>query len=267
MRARFHHPEPCPIVPGRPAGAPRVPAAERSRAGGGISPARLARTRPRRRPGALLALLAVTLVLTATGAAPARALGGGYARDVYFAAGYERQIDSRTCTAAATAMMMNFIAHRDLDLGQMFILRYEQPRDALSDGSQRGSDPLGWSRAATYFSGRTGRPTLYAWEAYGSARTALRRAARQIAISGKPVGLLVSHGTHAMVMTGFAASANPAKTDSFTLYSIWASDPYGAAHRAYDARATPLNAYLQTDATPWYDQQWYGAYVVIVPQG
>jgi hypothetical protein len=220
-----------------------------------------------RRSAARLAIVGAVLWLTAVGAAPVQAEGYGYARDIYFAAGYERQVDSRTCTAAATAMMMNFIARRDLNLGQMYILQYEQPRDALANSVQRGSDPLGWSRAATYFSSRTGRPTTYLWEAYGSARTALRRAARQIALTSKPVGLLVAHGSHAMVMTGFTASANPARSDSFTLSSIWVSDPYGSAHRAYDARATPLNTYLQTDATPWYDAQWYGRYIVIVPQG
>ena len=222
---------------------------------------------PRRRSGVFLATIATLLLLTSAGAAPAQARNNGYAIDVYFAAGYERQIDNRTCTAASVAMMMNFIARRDLRLSQMSILRYEQPRDALYNSVQRGSDPLGMARAATYYSSQTGRPTVYAWEAHGSARSALRRAARQIALSSKPVALLVTHGRHAMVMTGFTASDDPAKTDSFTLYSIWVSDPYGFSHRAYDARATPLNTYLQTDASSWYDAQWYGRYIVVVPKG
>ncbi len=231
---------------------PALPAASSSRA-----PRRLA-----------LVVAAACVMLTAAGAAPAPTRAANTHRvDLYFAAGYERQIDSRTCTAAAVAMMLNFIARRDLNLGQMFILRWEQPRDALANSVQRGSDPLGWARAATYFSSRTGKPTVYAWEAYGSARSALHRAAERIAKTAKPVGLLVAHGTHAMVMTGFEASDNPGVTDSYRLYSIIASDPYGAAHRAYDARMSPLNAYTQTDATPWYDSQWYGRYIVIAPQG
>lgn len=221
-------------------------------------------TRPPRRIA--LAVVAAFLALTAAGVAPAQA-DHGYSRELYFAAGYERQVDGRTCTAAATAMMLNFIARRDLSLGQMYILRWEQTRDALVNSVQRGSDPLGWARAATYFSSRTGKPTTYSWEAYGGAKTALRRAARQIAVTSKPVGLLVAHGTHAMVMTGFSASADPAKTDSYTLYSITVSDPFGTPHRAYDSRATPLDSYLQTDATAWYDQHWYGRYIVIVPLG
>jgi len=214
-----------------------------------------------------LAPIAALVLLIGAGSTPAEASQRHYARDVYFSAGYERQVDSRTCTAAATAMMLNFIARRDLDLSQTYILRWEQSRDALSDAVQRGSDPLGWSRAATYFSRRTDRPTAYRWEAYGSERTALRRAARQIAITGKPVGLLVAHGTHAMVMTGFSSTGNPARTSAFTLDSVFVSDPNGTAHRAYDADATPLDTYRQTDATATYDAAWYGRYVVIVPQG
>ncbi len=222
---------------------------------------------PARVRRSLLVVALAGLWLVGAVAAPAEAWSRHYSRDLYFASGYERQVDSRTCTAASTAMMMNFIARRDLRLGQLAILRYEQPRDALPNATQRGSDPLGWSRAATYYSRLTGRPTTYAWEAYGSAKAALRRAARQIAVTGKPVGLLVRHGTHAMVMTGFSASANPASHASFTLYSIWVSDPLGYAHRAYSAGSTPLNSYLQADATPWYDAAWYGKYIVIVPRG
>lgn len=223
-----------------------------------------ARHRPFRRIGLLAMTLAVCLL--GLGAAPGRA-ATGYGLDVYFAAGYERQVDNRTCTAASVAMMMNFIARRDLGLDQMAILRYEQPRDALNDKVQRGSDPLGWSRAATYYSRYTGRPTTYAWEAHTTALAALRRAAKQIAITGKPVGMLVSHGTHAMVMTGFNSTANPKTAATWTLTAIWFSDPYGSAHRGAPAASTPLTRYTQTDATSYYDARWYGKYIVIVPQG
>jgi hypothetical protein len=263
MLARFRR---LPLNRRRPP-RPFAPAPESVPAAASSRPTRFESASVRRRSGGILAAIVAVLLLSTAGAAPARAEGNGFGIDVYFAAGYERQIDSRTCTSAGVAMMMNFIARRDLNLGQLYILRYEQPRDALANNVQRGSDPLGWARAATYFSSRTGRPTVYAWEAFGSARSALKRAARQIALSGKPVGLLVSHGTHAMVMTGFTASDDPAKSESFTLYSIWVSDPNGSARRSYDARATPLNTYTQTDATPWYDAQWYGRYIVIVPQG
>ena len=214
-----------------------------------------------------LSLLAPALALWVllAGVLPAGA-AGAYSRDVYLSTGYERQIDTRTCTAAAAAMMLNFIARRDLNFDQMSVLRYEQPRDALDNAVQRGSDPLGWSRAATYYSRYSGTPTTYKWETFSSAASALRRAAKQIAVTGKPVGLLVSNGGHAMVMTGFTGSANPATTSVWTLDTVWISDPNGYSHRSYAAASSPLNVYLQMDATPTYDAAWYGKYIVIVPQ-
>src|SRR3990172_252081 len=129
--------------------------------------------------------------------------------DLYFGSGYERQVDGRTCVAASTAMMLNYIARRDLGLSQMGILNYAQPRDALNDATQRGSDPLGWSRALTYFDTRTGTKFTYLWEAYASQYAALKRAARAIAVTGKPVGLAIWNGRHAVVMTGFEARGAP----------------------------------------------------------
>ena len=216
-------------------------------------------------PRRVIVVLGLAGLLATAGAPPAAARDHVYTREVYFSAGYERQIDSRTCTAAATAMMLNFIARRDLNLGQLYILRWEQTHDALSNSVQRGSDPLGWSRALTYFSSRTGRQTTYNWEAYGSERTALRRVARQIAATGKPVGLLVAHGTHAMVMTGFSASDDPTRSSDFEVLTVWVSDPNGSAHRSYDGYVTPLDTYRETDATPYYDAAWYNRYVVVVP--
>jgi hypothetical protein len=185
--------------------------------------------------------------------------------DVYFGSGYERQIDNRTCTAASTAMMLNFIAGRDLGLSQMSILRYEQPRDALNDKKQRGSDPLGWSKALTYFAPRTGTSFAYRWEAYASESAALKRAAMQIAATRKPVGLAIMNGRHAVVMTGFESSRDPLLGD-FILTHVWVSDPSGSSHARYTASGSPLNRYLELDATAAYDGAWYGNYVIVAPQ-
>jgi hypothetical protein len=222
---------------------------------------------PARRPLRLVlapALIGVWLVLG--GPAPASA-AAGYSRDVYFAAAYERQVDGRTCTAASTAMMMNMLDRHDLNLPQMSILRFEQVRDALMDARQRGSDPLGWSRAATYYSRYTWRPTVYRWEAYPTRTAALKRAATQIAATGKPVGLVIRHGQHAVVMTGIQTGTNPLKGRDFALVSIAISDPLGFTHRWYTASSYPLDTYRELDATAAFDKAWYGKYVIIVPQG
>ena len=216
---------------------------------------------------ALIALAVLAIVGPTSGAAGATV----HKRDVYFANGHERQVDGRTCTAASTAMMLNFIARRDLGLDQMAILRYAQRNDALPNATQRGSDPLGWARAATYFSDRIGHPTTYQWKAYGSKSAALRAAAVAIARLGKPVGLLVWNGRHAIVMTGYEASADPA-TGSFTLNHVYTSDPYSAGptvgrHRRWAVADIPFNRYLELDATPYYDDAWYRKWVVVLPVG
>jgi hypothetical protein len=188
-----------------------------------------------------------------------------YYAHTYFGSAYERQIDSRTCVAASTAMMMNILSGQDLNLNQMTILRYAQKRDALNDSTQRGSDPLGWAIAASRFSQYTSRPTTYRWEAYSTKTAALKRAASQIARYGKAVGLLVSHGGHAVVMTGFTSTRNPL-AGSFNLTGINYSDPLGPRNQYVSPANSPLNSYLQLDATHEYDQAWYGKYIVIVPR-
>ena len=213
-----------------------------------------------RRPLLLVPLAAVWLAI---GSAPVGA-ATTYTRDLYFSGSWEQQVDNRTCTAASVAVMENLIARRDLNLNQMTILRYEQPRDALLDSVQRGSDPLGWALAATEFSKRTPRPTTYRWEAYGSKGWALHRAAQQLALTGKPVGLLVQHGQHAVVMTGFSSSGDP-KHGTFSVLSVSISDPNGWHHRNSSVAGSPLNTYLELDATPTYDKAWYGKYVIVVP--
>ena len=227
---------------------------------------RLSRLLIRRAPArrallpALLAMAAASMI----GAAPVGAMTSS-SLDLYFSSGYERQVDNRTCTAASVAMMMNFIARRDLNLSQMAILRYEQPRDALNDAVQRGSDPLGWARAATYFSQYTGRTTSYAWEAYPTEAKALQRAARQIAYTRKPVGLVVQNGKHAVVMTGYT-SQRSLLDPWFSPAKIAISDPFGSHHYWVNAPYSPLSPYLELDATTTYDQLWYGKYIVIVPR-
>ena len=228
---------------------------------------RLRRLRLRRATSrrALIPTLLALAAAAAIGASPVGA-ASGTSRDLYFSSGYERQVDGRTCTAASTAMMMNFIARRDLNLSQMSILRYEQPRDALNDSVQRGSDPLGWSRAATYYSRYTGRPTTYAWEAYTTEAKALQRAARLIAWTGKPVGLVIQNGQHAVVMTGYTASRNPLDP-WFVAEKVAISDPFGSHHYWISAPYSPLNPYYELDATTTYDKLWYGKYIIIAPQG
>ena len=205
-------------------------------------------TKPFRR--GIAALILVPAVLLGVLIGPVTA-ASPYVKDVYFSAGYERQIDGRTCVAGSTAMMLNFIARRDLRLDQMGILRYAQANDALRDSVQRGSDPLGWARALTRFSDRTGQTFGYRWEAHTSELGALKRAATSIATTNKPVGLTVAHGTHAVVMTGFEASRDP-RRGSFTLLasgSVTRSPTRTSDTRRARARSTSTSSSMRPRRT------------------
>jgi hypothetical protein len=228
-----------------------------------LRPPRPSRDRPRRR---VILQFAVASAIAAFVLLPFQATAAGdYFAGTYFRGAYERQVDSRTCVAASTAIMMNILSSRDLNLYQYAILRYAQTHDALNDAVQRGSDPLGWANAATHYSQYTRRPTTYRWEAYSTKAAALQRAAIQIARYHKAVGLLVQHGRHAIVMTGFTSTRDPLK-GRFTVTGVWASDPLGSSNQYYTTSSSPLNTYLQLDATTTYDRAWYGKYIVIVPQ-
>lgn len=212
-----------------------------------------------------LALLTLGVGLLVAASPGGTSAAEPYRQDTYRASVYERQVDNRTCTAASTSMMLNFVAGRDLDLSQLGILAYARPRDALNDARQRGSDPLGWARALTHFADRTGSEFTYKWEAFGSEAAALKRAAMQIARTGRPVGLAIWNGRHAVVMTGFQATRDPRQGD-FDLTYVWISDPYGTAHTRYTTAGSPLDKYLELDATPTYDAAWYGKFVIVAPR-
>jgi hypothetical protein len=66
-------------------------------------------------------------------------------------------------------------------------------------------------------------------------------------------------------MTGFKANHDPNRGD-FRLLSVFVSDPNGYRHILYPAADTPLNRYLELDATTAYDRLWYGKYVTVAPQ-
>lgn len=65
-----------------------------------------------------------------------------------------------------------------------------------------------------------------------SLQGALKAAAKAIRTTRKPVGLLMWRGRHAWVMSGFRSTADPARTDRFTVTGVYVLDPlypYGSS--------------------------------------
>jgi hypothetical protein len=99
--------------------------------------------------------------------------------------------------------------------------RYWQAARARSPTSPyNGANPIGWTAALNDLGlgpyRLVSRPTLEA---------AVRTAARAMARTGKPVGLVVWAGHHAWVMTGFEASGDPGVDAGATITALRVMDP------------------------------------------
>lgn len=131
-----------------------------------------------------------------------------------------------------------------------------------------GTDPAGWAKGlARYVDPR------YRVVASTSFSNALRSAVRRLRQTNRPVALLVDHGNHGWLLTGFSATADPAVVPGFTITRVRVVGPlYGLQSRGgYDMPPnTELSpAQLATFLTPWHypriRMMWEGRWVTIQP--
>jgi hypothetical protein len=110
---------------------------------------------------------------------------------------------------------------------------------------------------------------------------ALKLAATAIRETGRPVGLLMWHGRHAWVMSGFRATADPADTDAFRVTRVIVEDPlypYGSKRWGSSPRPgesiTPARLGKQfvprRSSSPWaavqpWAARFAGQYVLVLP--
>ena len=87
----------------------------------------------------------------------------------------------------------------------------------------------------------------YGAGAYHDARVAhfkeaVRTAALRLRQTGKPVGLVVAHSSHAWVMTGFSATADPALDPQATITAVYVMGPLYLASRTMATTRRPTRA-------------------------
>ena len=141
--------------------------------------------------------------------------------DIFRASAFASQQTQTWCVAASTQMMLNLIKGTSDSsyAGQLKILSFARHNDALPD-SDAGAGLIGWQVALDKFSG-----TPYEVETVGSFRDAVNLAALRMRLTYRPVGLAVHETTHAWVMTGFEATADPAFDPTFTVTAVYVSGP------------------------------------------
>jgi hypothetical protein len=183
---------------------------------------------------------------------------------------FASQANDDLCTAAAAQIMLNLLLNRSRsDAGeQITILNWEKANDSLAVSD--GSDPLGWAGAVRRFGGSRG--STYQWARFGSFDLAVRDAVFRLRMTGKPIGLLVRSGTHANVLVGFRATADPARGGTWAVTAVQLAGPwYPRTQPALDlppgtwistsSLATRFNRYMETDGL----REWVRYWVTVRP--
>jgi hypothetical protein len=222
-----------------------------------------------------IALAALVCAVVGAGALPppAGATTAPFAIDLYEKGDFVAQARSDWCVPAAIQTMANLsVAGRARADSVPSQRRLDRLARSLS--SDRlvgpGSEPEGWAGALN----RLGFGT-YIVVSVKSRDGAIKAAAKAMALTRRPVGLLMWRGAHAWVMSGFEATANPATTDDFRVTVVRVVDPWyprtssiwGAGQRP-DTRIAVSR--LAADFLPWrrpavrYTEK-DGQYVVVLP--
>ena len=212
---------------------------------------------------ALFLAMSALLPGAASGASPQ---GGSETFDVYRPGVYSQQATWTWCTAASVQIIGNILFdgtdHSSAQQRQFFDYmrasnRYQQP-------SHRGVDPQGFLAGLQHFVDP--RYTLVASPTFD---TAVRSAVTRLRLTGEPVALIVAAGRHAWVLTGFTATADPARTTNFQVVSVRVVGPlYGRQSiNGYDSPPdtslsyTALRRFLLPYRFPFAVTPWTGRYL------
>jgi hypothetical protein len=218
------------------------------------------------------ALAAVALSLAPSSASAALpAWHGGI--DLYRSGTFATQQTWRWCTAADVQIMRNIVGHHTSHsrANQQTYYAYMRNHNRYAIPPKDGVDPGGWAAGLRHFV-----DDRYRRVSSDSFSQALRSAVTSLRRTGLPVGITVSHGNHAWVLTGFTATDDPAKTSHFTVTSVRVVGPlWGLQNRAfgYDMRPdTKLTrSQFRSFFTKWHyagiHMAWEGKWVSMQPVG
>jgi hypothetical protein len=219
------------------------------------------------------ALCALALALTVLGGtvptSAAAVWTGRYS--VYTQGSFSMQHLNYTCVGASVQMMLNEI-HGQRDHSASVQKKYWQYGRNHSRylAGDKGVDPVGWVAALEHFGAGD-----YAISVSSHYQAALRTLAARMRAAHRPVGLFVHAGGHAWVMTGFEATADPARTSNYTVTAVQVMGPlypYGTLDgKSYDPgpRTWLSAATLSAKFTRFRwsrAREWDGSWVAVVPK-
>jgi hypothetical protein len=163
-----------------------------------------------------------TPVPTQTPEPPPAPVPQAVAVNLYQEGDFVPQYTFNWCVAASIQMAHNLI---DVTGGGTWADRAQQGdlwemARARSSNSFNGANPFGWAQVLTETG--MGPYTVASIADYGNA---LRTAARAMADTGRPVGLVMWSGRHAWVMSGFESLGDPTQFPEFSVTGIRVLDP------------------------------------------
>jgi hypothetical protein len=190
--------------------------------------------------------------------------------DLYRAGAFTTQRTWLWCTAADIQIMRNLVfGTRDhTTAGQRHYFAWMRAHNRYALPLSGGVDAQGWAAGMRRFV-----DPRYRLVVSSTFDAALRLAVIRLRKTGLPVGVTVSRGNHAWIMTGFTATADPLTTPTFRVTSVSVVGPlYGLQTKnGYDTKPdTRLSvAQFRHFFTPWrYPPRrmiWDGTYVSIQP--
>jgi hypothetical protein len=159
------------------------------------------------------------------------------------------------CTAAGVQIMRNIKYHREdhSRTTQSRYFEYMRTKNRYNLPRSAGVDPQGWTAGLRrYVDDR------YRLVASDTFTTGLRLAVKRIRLTNLPVALTVSHGNHGWVLHGFTATADPSKTNAFTVTSVRVSGPlWGLQNSTFGYDMRPNTKLSATQLKRFFTKWWY----------
>ena len=175
------------------------------------------------------------------------------------------------CTAADVQIARN-IVFRTKDhttANQRRYFEWMRAHNRYSLPLSAGVDAQGWAAGLRHFV--DSRYRLVAGNTFSGT---LRLAVKRLRLTNLPVGVTVSHGNHAWLLTGFTATADPAVTNDFKVTSVRVVGPlYGLQSRTFGYDMKPntklsVAAFRKFFTGWWYPHKrmvWDRRYVTVQP--
>ncbi len=139
--------------------------------------------------------------------------------DLFRKGDFMHQADKNSCVAGSTQTMMNIIDSGRPNRSTAFQQRLYQRGRELSPNKAKlgpiGIDLTGWAELLN-----TNGYGPYVVDGAATRRGAIRKAAKALRLTDRPVGLVTWRGAHSWVMSGFTATADPAYSDDFKVTKV-----------------------------------------------